>query len=841
MVAACAYGSDGARPAPRGRLGRRQGVHVHELRARRRAPGVRELRAARPQGRVHVPRDRARRTGPCCRTSRRPSPSPPTAAPRDLALPGHPAALDLPDRASRPASTTSCATRTPPPRGQVIPLELACRASLAAHLEPERHVRDHQAGPRLLHHACSTATSRSPSTTRSSCPSSAPARWRTRACVTFTEQLLFRSKVTDAMYELRAIVILHEMAHMWFGDLVTMQWWDDLWLNESFAEFCGTLATAEATRFTDAWTTFANGRKTWGYLQDQLPSTHPIAADVPTLSRGRSRTSTGSATPRAPRCSRQLVAYVGREQFFAGMRAYFAEHAWGNATLADLLAALEASSGKDLADWSKAWLETAGPNTLRREFEVDAGRRVHLVRGRCRGPRPSTRTLRPHHIAIGLYNRVRRRAGAHPPGGGGHGRRRAPRCRSWSAPQQPDLVLLNDDDLTYALIRFDDAVAGDADRVDRRLRRLAGPRGVLERGDRHGAQAGCRCRRSSGCWSGGMAKETSISVLQILHSVDRRSCCAVAPTRRGCRRARRAGRRGAAAAARGRAGQRPPAGLGAAARLDRGHAGAARPARRAAGRQRDGAGPGRGHGAALGAAAPAGRHRPGRRRRDRRRAGAATPPTQGRGTRAACRAAIPDAEHKAAAWRLLAETEDSASEGVRRGRRGLRPARARRAARAVRGAVLRGPAGDLGERGEQMRVLLARCSSRTRRPRRSCSRGSTRSWPPRSATPPWPGAHRVPRRRASGRCGRGPCLAGRACGLGRRGQPRAAHPQPPERPRAPARPHPDRHGGRDQRGQGQPQLLGGDVVERDPEPGRIDGAAEQAGRAEQVRDRRELT
>ena len=163
-------------------------------------------------------------------------------------------------------------------------------------------------------------------------------------CVVISDELLFRSRVTDALHELRAMVILHEMAHMWFGDLVTMKWWDDLWLNESFAEFCGTLASAEATRFTDAWTTFCAGRKTWGYLQDQLPSTHPIAADVPTLSQAVANFD-GISYAKGASVLRQLAALRRPGAFLAGIRAYFAEHAWGNATLADLLAALEASSG----------------------------------------------------------------------------------------------------------------------------------------------------------------------------------------------------------------------------------------------------------------------------------------------------------------------------------------------------------------------------------------------------------------------------------------------------------------------------------------------------------------
>jgi aminopeptidase N len=146
-------------------------------------------------------------------------------------------------------------------------------------------------------------------------------------CVTFTERLLFRSKVTDAMYGRRADTILHEMAHMWFGDLVTMKWFDDLWLNESFADYCAALASAEATRFTDAWTTFSASYKTWGYAQDQLPSSHPIAADVPTVTAAMANFD-GISYAKGASVLKQLVAYVGRDAFFAGIRDYLAKHAW---------------------------------------------------------------------------------------------------------------------------------------------------------------------------------------------------------------------------------------------------------------------------------------------------------------------------------------------------------------------------------------------------------------------------------------------------------------------------------------------------------------------------------
>ena len=164
-------------------------------------------------------------------------------------------------------------------------------------------------------------------------------------CVTFRDELIFRSRQTIAAYEQRANTILHEMAHMWFGDLVTMKWWDDLWLNESFAEFAAHHSSTEATRFTDAWTGFTNNRKNWAYRQDQLPSTHPIAADNYDLHAVEANFD-GITYAKGASALRQLVAWVGEKDFFAGLRAYFTQHAYGNTELSDLLAEIEAASGR---------------------------------------------------------------------------------------------------------------------------------------------------------------------------------------------------------------------------------------------------------------------------------------------------------------------------------------------------------------------------------------------------------------------------------------------------------------------------------------------------------------
>jgi aminopeptidase N len=243
------------------------------------------------------------------------------------------------------------------------------------------------------------------------------------------------------------------MAHMWFGDLVTMRWWDDLWLNESFATWAGTAAQAEATRWAGAWTTFAQVLKTWAYRQDQLPSTHPIAADIPDIAAVEVNFD-GITYAKGAAVIKQLVAHVGRPNFVAGVRRYFAQHAWGNATLGDLLAALEEASGRDLSDWSKKWLETAGVNTLRPEYRCDAEGRFTAFAVLQEAP-ASHPVLRPHRIAIGLYDRgeaglVRRHRVEIDIDGERTG------VPELAGQPRPDLVLVNDDDLTYAKVRLDD-------------------------------------------------------------------------------------------------------------------------------------------------------------------------------------------------------------------------------------------------------------------------------------------------------------------------------------------------------------------------------------------------
>jgi aminopeptidase N len=274
--------------------------------------------------------------------------------------------------------------------------------------------------------------------------------------VTFLESYVFRSKVPDATVERRAVTILHELAHMWFGDLVTMRWWDDLWLNESFAEYASTLAAAEATRWRSAWTTFSSLEKSWAYRQDQLPSTHPIVADIHDLEDVEVNFD-GITYAKGASVLKQLVAWVGQEQFFAGVRAYFERHAWGNTQLRDLLTELERTSGRDLSAWSALWLEKAGVTLLRPQIELDAHGVVTYAA--VHQEVPADRAVqRPHRLVVAGYDLT-----------GEDGATRLERTvrieldvdgpvtlvPDLVGRVRPDLVLVNDEDLAYAKIRLD--------------------------------------------------------------------------------------------------------------------------------------------------------------------------------------------------------------------------------------------------------------------------------------------------------------------------------------------------------------------------------------------------
>ncbi|MFF8943146.1 aminopeptidase N [Streptomyces sp. NPDC014864] len=272
--------------------------------------------------------------------------------------------------------------------------------------------------------------------------------------VTFREEFIFRGKVTRASYEGRANVVLHEMAHMWFGDLVTMEWWDDLWLKESFADFMGAFSLVGATRFTDGWVTFANRRKAWAYRADQLPSTHPITADIRDLQDAKLNFD-GITYAKGASVLKQLVAYAGQDAFLEGARRYFKRHAYGNTRLGDLLEVLEETSGRDMGAWARAWLQTAGVNSLTPQVLLGPDGRIQelAVLQEAAEAHPE---LRPHRVAVGLYRR----------GDGGALERYAraevdvegPRTvvAELAGADAPELVLVNDDDLTYCKIRFDD-------------------------------------------------------------------------------------------------------------------------------------------------------------------------------------------------------------------------------------------------------------------------------------------------------------------------------------------------------------------------------------------------
>ena len=339
-----------------------------------------------------------------------------------------------------------------------IPLAALCRASLAQHFDADEVFTVTKQGLDFFHQEFDYAYPFG-KYDQAFVPEYNLGAMENPGLVTFREEFVFRSKVTEAAYEGRANVILHEMAHMWFGDLVTMQWWDDLWLKESFADFMGAFAQVEATKFDAGWITFANRRKTWAYRQDQLPTTHPITADIRDLEDAKLNFD-GITYAKGASVLKQLVAYVGRDAFFEGARRYFKRHAFGNTTLADLLAVLAETSGRGaeaMAEWSRAWLETAGVNALTPQVVTDSAGVITSF-AVLQDAVEAFPTLRPHRIAVGLYgkdgngalvrtHRVELDVAAGP-------RTEVPELVGLA---RPELVLVNDDDLTYCKIRFDEA------------------------------------------------------------------------------------------------------------------------------------------------------------------------------------------------------------------------------------------------------------------------------------------------------------------------------------------------------------------------------------------------
>ena len=279
--------------------------------------------------------------------------------------------------------------------------------------------------------------------------------------VTFTESYVFTSRAADSQYQARANTLLHEMAHMWFGDLVTMKWWDDLWLKESFADYMGTLGVDRTTDWDTAWVNFANNRKSWAYVQDQLPTTHPIVADIPDLEAAKQNFD-GITYAKGASVLKQLVAYVGFEAFIAGSRRYFRDHAYGNTTLAELLASLSESSGRDLAQWARQWLQTSGISTLSCENSEngegpDSMNTLGSVAVLQDAVDPATglQEPRPHRLRIGLYNfddagALVRTDSVETDVSGAR-----TEVAALAGKPRPALLLVNDDDLSYAKVRLD--------------------------------------------------------------------------------------------------------------------------------------------------------------------------------------------------------------------------------------------------------------------------------------------------------------------------------------------------------------------------------------------------
>jgi aminopeptidase N len=332
-----------------------------------------------------------------------------------------------------------------------IPLGIFCRQSLARYLDPDEIFEITRQGFDFYHEAFGIKYPFG-KYDQLFVPEFKEGAMENAGAVTILEDYVFRSRVTDFSREARGETILHEMAHMWFGDLVTMRWWDDLWLNESFATWAGTEAQAQATRWSHSWTTFTTAWKAWACKQDQLPSTHPIAADIPDIEAVEVNFD-GITYAKGASVLKQLVAYVGYDNFLAGVRKYFAAHSYGNATLADLLAALEETSGRDLGSWSREWLETSGVNTLRPSYSIDGDGRFTSF-SVLQSAAPSHPTLRSHRIAIGLYSMS-------PDGLVRVSSVETDVTGDWTpvpalvGVPRPDLVLINDEDLSYAKIRLD--------------------------------------------------------------------------------------------------------------------------------------------------------------------------------------------------------------------------------------------------------------------------------------------------------------------------------------------------------------------------------------------------
>ena len=347
-------------------------------------------------------------------------------------------------------------------RGQItsaaglLPASVACRASMAEFLDADRILETTQRGFDVFESTFGVPYAFD-SYDQIFVPEFNFGAMENAGCVTFRDQYLFRSRVTAREMEARDNTILHELAHMWFGDLVTMRWWDDLWLNESFAEWASHFAADKiAEKYgtgANPWASFSNERKAWAYMQDQLSTTHPIAADMSDLEKVEQNFD-GITYAKGASVLKLLVSFVGIEAFAKGVGSYFRKHSHGNTTLTDLLSELETASGRDLSWFTGQWLESAGVNTLRAEFEVDETgtfTRFAIVQT---APE-AWPTLRTHRLGIGIYANT------------DNGLERVDYVEtdiSGERTDVPDLVgrprrdvvLLNDGDLTFAKVRLDE-------------------------------------------------------------------------------------------------------------------------------------------------------------------------------------------------------------------------------------------------------------------------------------------------------------------------------------------------------------------------------------------------
>ncbi len=338
---------------------------------------------------------------------------------------------------------------------KTLPAAVACRASVAEFLDADRILETAQRGFEVFEDAFGVPYAFD-SYDQIFVPEFNAGAMENAGCVTFRDEYLFRFRVTAREMESRDNTILHELAHMWFGDLVTMAWWDDLWLNESFAEWASHFAADEISRRwntgADPWASFSNERKAWAYLQDQLSTTHPIAADMGDLEKVEQNFD-GITYAKGASVLKLLVSFTGLDAFRAGVTEYFHKHAWGNTTLNDLLVELESASGRDLSWFTGQWLETAGVNTLQADFDVD-DEGLFTRFAVLQSASPDWPTLRRHRMAIGIFSltdgELRRTHtveldvdGASTP------------VPDLVGVHRGDVVLVNDGDLTYAKVRFD--------------------------------------------------------------------------------------------------------------------------------------------------------------------------------------------------------------------------------------------------------------------------------------------------------------------------------------------------------------------------------------------------